>query len=31
MLAPDFCSAKIAQVHWLVENLPEMHKGHGIG
>ena len=27
-LAPDFCSAKMAQVHWLVKSLLEMYKGH---
>ena len=31
MLVTDFCSAKMAQVHWLVEILIEMYKGHGHG
>ena len=26
MVVPDFCSAKMAQVHWLVESLLEMYK-----
>ena len=30
-LAPDFCSAKMTQVHWLMESLLEMYKGHRHG
>ena len=30
-MAPDLCSAKMAQVHWLVESLLEMYKVCGNG
>ena len=30
-VTPDFCSAKMAQVHWLVESLLEMYKVRGNG
>ena len=31
IVAPDFCSAKIAQVYQLVESLLEMYKVYGNG
>ena len=31
MVAPDLCSAKMAQVHWLVESLLKIRKVCGNG